>query len=266
MLQVKEISLDQISLKDDFVRLEYSADKYNELLNSIRQVGILYPLMVLETDKGLLLISGYRRFQAAKELGFATAPCFCLKTGIDDAEILRMHENLYREDVSPLQEAVCFLRLERTYHFTREKIAKLIGKSKAYITQRIQILGWPDNLQQSLSAGHVSYSIARELSAITDQAELTRLLELAVQGGATVRTVLGWVSEWKIQKELRTQQNELKMEAPAMKQTAGNSSQCFLCGKDSHTANLITINVCKECMQAIEPEEEPETKPPPTTS
>lgn len=259
MLQVKEISLDQISLKDDFVRLEYSADKYNELLNSIRQVGILYPLMVLETDKELLLISGYRRFQAAKELGFATAPCFCLKTGIDDAEILRMHENLYREDVSPLQEAVCFIRLERTYHFTREKIAKLIGKSKAYITQRIQILSWPDNLQQSLSAGHVSYSIARELSAVTEQTELTRLLELAVQSGATVRTVLSWVNEWKVEKELRTQQNELKMEAPAMSQTAENNSQCFLCGKDNSTANLIAVNICKQCMKALEPDQDQQT-------
>jgi len=265
MLQVKEISLDQIELKDDFVRLEYSADKYNELVNSIRQVGILYPLMVLETDKGLLLISGYRRFQAAKELGFATAPCFCLKTGIDDAEILRMHENLYREDVSPLQEAVCFLRLERTYHFTREKIAKLIGKSKAYITQRIQILSWPDNLQQSLSSGHVSYSIARELSAVTEQTELTRLLELAVQSGATVRTVLTWVNEWKSRKAMELQQKELNMEAPANQPTEQEYQQCFLCGKDSHTVNLIAINICKQCMEALEPNP-PQKEPPPPKS
>ena len=158
MLAVKAVPTDTITLRDDFLRLQFDGEKYTELVNSIRQLGILCPLVALDTSEGLILVSGYRRYQAAKDISLPTVPCICLKAGIDDAEILRMHENLYREDVSPLQEAVCFLRLEQTYHFTREKISKLIGKSKAYITQRIQILDWPDQLQQALSAGHISYS------------------------------------------------------------------------------------------------------------
>lgn len=252
MLQVREIPVDNISLRDEFKREDYSSEKYQELNNSIKQLGILHPLVTLDTSEGLILVSGYRRYQIAKETGLPTVPCVTLKTGIDDAEILRLHENLYREDISPLQEAISFLRLEQTYHFTREKISKLIGKSKSYITQKINILNWPDNLQQALASGNISYSVARELSVVDDLPELTNLLETCVQSGATVRTVLHWVSEWKtkkLQKEAEVQNKDLfnKPDETETKQTS-----CYLCGRGRDKANLTTVCMCKDCLSIIE--------------
>jgi len=255
MLQVREIPIDNISLIGAFARQDYSSEKYQELNNSIKQLGILHPLVTLETDEGLLLITGYRRYQVAKETGLPTVPCITLKTGIDDAEILRLHENLYREDISPLQEAISFIRLEQTYHFTREKISKLVGKSKSYITQKINILSWPDNLQQALASGHISYSVARELSIIDEMPELIRLLETCVQSGATVRTVLHWVSEWKtkkLQKEVETQQKDISEKPDGM---VTKEEHCYLCGRGSDKTKLTTICICSECNSIIDDKE-----------
>jgi len=261
MLQVKEISLDTITLRDDFLRLEFSGEKYQELVNSVRQLGVLSPLVALDTSDGLILVSGYRRFQAAKDVALPTVPCICLKAGIDDAEILRLHENLYREDITPLQEAVSFLRLERTYHFTREKIAKLIGKSKAYITQRIQILDWADDLQQALSSNSINYSIARELSVITDQTERTRLLNICIQSGATVRTVLSWVQEWRANKPISEDPDQLTFDALDDIHKKHNKTLCYLCGHEHPLVSLTNILICKDCLGGIN---EPPPAPDPT--
>lgn len=251
MLQVKEVPLDSISLNIDFTRTQYDPQKYQDLVTSIRQMGIIYPLITMETPEGYILIAGYRRYNAAKEIGLPSVPCYCLKVGMDDAEILRLHENIFREDVSPIQEAIQLSRLEQTYHFTREKIAKLTGKSKGYVTQRIQILSWPQPLQEAVANGSVSYSVARELSMVTEGSELLRLLDMCVTGGATVRTVLSWVNQWKADEAERHLLLSKPNQSAPPDETDQPSLKCYLCSAELLQSGVVIIHLCPGCAEQI---------------
>jgi len=247
MIHTKEIPLDSITLNPDFIRTQSNVQKYQELKDSIKQKGIIYPLITIQTTDQLLLVAGYRRFQAAKDLGLPSVPCYCLQVGMDDAEIMRLHENLFREDITPTQEAAAFIRLEHTYHFTREKIAKLIGKSKSYVTQKIQILTWPTPLQQALADSHISYSVARELSVVDDQRELNRLLELCLTSGATVRTVLGWIQEWRTTKiQLSINNKPIDQSAESNSSDTANN-KCQFCGSTPLDQPPLAYYICTDC-------------------
>ena len=277
MLQTKELPIDSISTSPNFHRDQYDPTKHQDLIASIKQVGIVYPLITIETESGPMLISGYRRFLAAKEIGLPSVPCYILKIGIDDAEIMRLHENLFREDISPFQEAIAFARLEQTYHFTRDKVSKMIGKSKSYVTQRLQILDWPRDLQDALATSQVSYSIARELSAVTALTELKSLLHTVITSGATVRTVIQWVQDWK--SSISTQQPSTP--GPPTSDIQGSNTQsnipCYFCENQFPNSDIYTIHICTDCFSKIsnqddsQPPSQPQTNhthnpPNPTTT
>jgi ParB family chromosome partitioning protein len=172
-------------------------DKLLDLKQSISSIGILHPLVVLPFEDKFILISGYRRLAVAKQLLYPSIPAIVLQTGIDDAEIIRLHENIYREDISPIQEAAAFFRLEHTYHFNREKIAKITGRSKSYVTQRIQILDYPADIQDLLASSVLSYSLARELIRVKDPKQRQYFSTMIVTSGATVRTLLAWIKDYE---------------------------------------------------------------------
>ena len=256
MIQTKEITLDSITLDPNFFRGLYDPQKFEELKESIKQKGIIYPLITIETTEGLLLVAGYRRFQAAKELGLPSVPCYCLQIGLDDAEIMRLHENLFREEITPIQEAHTFDRLEKTYHFTREKISKLIGKSKSYVTQKIQILSWPAELQDALAQANISYSIARELSSVDDMTELLRLLQLCVTSGATVRTVLLWIQEWKSSQTKLNLSTPVNVDNIIPPTNQSNQTTCDFCGSQPVNGELKTYVICTNCTDELFPKAE----------
>jgi ParB/RepB/Spo0J family partition protein len=271
MKETKLIPSDSISIFDDFNRTTTDPQADADLLSSIRQLGIIHPLIVLQSQDKYILISGYRRYFAARELGLPTIPCITISGGIDDAEIMRLHENLFRLDISPLEEAVSLARLEHTYHFTREKISKMIGKSKAYVTQRIQILGYPGPLKDALAHNALSFSIARELSDVTDIPHLVSLISLCIQSGATVRTVAGWVADWK---SSRPSPQESPQESPhASFDNISHSSKdsCFICSHTSDISPLKSILLCNDCLVTLQnflsysPTTPPDSTPNPDT-
>lgn len=256
MLTTKEVPLDSITLREEFTRGISDRDKHNELVLSIKARGILYPLIVMETPEGLTLVAGYRRYEAAKEIGLPTVPCICLKVGIDDAEIIRLHENLYREDISPLAEAEAMDRLERTYHFTRGKIANLLGKSASYVTQRLQILNWHPELKRVLSLNQINYSVARELSAVTDDEELHSMVEQIISSGASVRTVANWVIEWKAAIAAAKPEIDISQPVAETKPASDEPTSCYFCARYLGIETMKKIAVCPDCLSKIDATEE----------
>lgn len=252
MLTTKEVPLDSITLREEFKRDVFDQSKHDDLVLSIKARGILYPLIVMETPEGSTLVAGYRRYQAAYVLGLATVPCICLKVGIDDAEVIRLHENLYREDISPLAEAEAMGRLERTYHFTRSKIANLLGKSASYVTQRLQILTWHPELKRVLSLNSINYSVARELSAVTDDGSLRSMIEQIISAGASVRTVANWVIEWKADVVAAADKQSVAQPRDETKPTQEGQPSCFTCGLYISGDNRIRIDLCPDCLEIVE--------------
>jgi len=256
MLTAKEVPLDSITLREEFQRGIYDQQNQADLVQSIKARGIIYPLICMETPEGLTLVAGYRRYHAAQNLGLPAVPCICLKVGIDDAEILRLHENLYREDITPVEEAQAMARLETTYHFTRAKIANLLGKSPAYVTQRLTILHWNPELRQALASNQIHYSVARELAAVTEEDSLHAMLEQIISSGASVRTVITWVQKWK--GDVVTAQEQLKTSQPPAETGIQDTDAitCYFCARYIGPGEVKRIELCKECLKKIAPASE----------
>lgn len=256
MIQTKEVPLDSLTLREEFKRDASYADRHIDLVQSIKARGILYPLITMETPEGLLLVAGYRRYAAAKELDLATVPCICLKVGLDDAEILRLHENLYREDITPIAEAEAMHRLETTYHFTRSKIANLLGKSASYVTQRLQILSWHTRLKEALRLDHINYSVARELSSVSDEEQLRFMIDQIITSGASVRVVATWVQELKTSTPSPGAETKSSPPLAEPKPTSEEPTACYFCAQYLPVEQLTQIPVCPGCLDNIKPTEE----------
>lgn len=251
MKQITLIKLSDILTQGPSKRTNIPDSELEDLTASIKQLGVLQPIIVNKQGENLFIISGSRRVAAAQAAGLIEIPAQVLQISDEDVEIMRLHENLFREELSALDQAQSLLYLEQHYHLTREKIAQLMGKTKGWVTQRIDVISWPDEIKLALTSEEISYSIGRELAKVDDLTELRRLLDLAKESGATVRIISTWITEW--------QQKQLKKEQPlfpadrdeTLKAVAAIMiSPCYTCGDDK-AAQIHLIGVCDACLDQL---------------
>lgn len=251
MKQITLIKLSDILTQGPSPRTNFPDSELEDLTASIKQLGVLQPIIVNKQGENLFIISGSRRVAAATAAGLTEIPAQVLQISDEDVEIMRLHENLFREDLSALDQAQSLLYLEQHYHLTREKIAQLMGKTKGWVTQRIDIISWPDEIKSALTSGEISYSIGRELAKVDNLTELKRLLELAKESGATVRIISTWITEWQ-QKQLKKTEPTIKGDTEEIIKTvtAIMISPCYTCGDDKAT-QIHIIGVCSECLAQL---------------
>ena len=251
MKQITLIKLSDILVSSPSVRINAPNSELEDLTESIKQLGVLQPIILNKQGENLYIISGSRRVAAARTAGLQEIPAIIMQISDEDVEIMRLHENLFREDLSPIDQAQSLLYLEQHYHLTREKIATLMGKTKGWVTQRIDILSWPDEIKLSLISGQISYSIGRELAKVEDAVEQKRLLVLAIESGATVRVISTWVTEWQ-QKQVMKAEIDVEIEKDEMLDKVLDimQSPCYTCGDDK-AKEIHLIGVCPDCLAQL---------------
>jgi ParB family chromosome partitioning protein len=168
-------------------RQAFSEEGIAELAESIRQKGILQPLLVREVDGGYQLIAGERRYRAAQRLGLDQVPVTI--RAADDGEALEMAliENIQREDLNPLEEARAYRRLTDEFHLTQEQIATRVGKNRSTVANTLRLLQLPEAIKRDIERGVLSSGHARALvTAGSDTAQLALAREV-VERRLTVR-------------------------------------------------------------------------------
>ena len=175
------IEVDKIKPNPYQPRREFDQEKLKELADSIRQYGILQPLVVtrreMEKDDGGLaveyeLIAGERRLRASKIAGLAQVPVL-IRVG-DDAKMkleLAIIENLQREDLNPVDRAKAFDRLAKEFGFKHAEIGEKVGKSREYVSNTMRLLTLPERMLTSLSEGKISEGHTRPLMMLVDRPE-----------------------------------------------------------------------------------------------
>ena len=161
-------------------------DAIDELVASIREVGVLEPLLVRRAAGGFEIISGERRYRAARQAGLEELPCIVLD--VDDAQVLTIAliENLQRQDLSPFEEAEGLRALLDNFGYTHEEIARKIGKARTSVTETLSIADIPATLREKLDAAGVhTKSILLEVARTADAAEQAALVERIVREGLT---------------------------------------------------------------------------------
>ena len=146
-----------------------------ELAASIREVGILQPLVVRSTPGGFELIAGERRLRAAREAGLERVPVLIRQAGENESMELALVENLQRENLSPLETAAAYQALMDGFGLSKDQLARRLGKSRAAVTNTLRLVQLPENIQALLGDGKISEGHARALLGLENEAQMTEL-------------------------------------------------------------------------------------------
>ena len=187
--RLADVSVDDISPNPYQPRVHFDEDSLGDLTESIRQIGVLQPILVRQIDDGYELIAGERRWRAAQRAGLASVPA--IVRAADDLGSMEqaLVENLHRQDLTPLEEAAAYNQLLEDFELTHEQVAERVGKSRAAVTNTLRLLGLPPGVQRLLTDGRLSAGHARALLGTPDRARQEALAQQAVDEGWTVRAV-----------------------------------------------------------------------------
>lgn len=194
--RIVELPLVKVTPNKNQPRQNFKEQTLNELAESIREFGIIQPIIVRSLDGGGLyeIISGERRYKAAKILGLATIPCI-INQNVDDIASLEMAliENIQRDDLTPIELSHTFKQLIDEFKLTHEELSKKIGKSRAAITNSLRLLLLPLEVQKMVDTGSLSAGHARTLLSLENKEEQIKLANQVVEQDLSVRQVEGVV-------------------------------------------------------------------------
>jgi ParB family chromosome partitioning protein len=188
--QQNEVPINQISPNPRQPRTVFDENALNELIASIKSVGILQPPVVRKVgERQYELVMGERRFRAAKAAGLTSIPVIIRQT--PDNELLReaLIENIHRSQLNPLEEGAAYTQLLSDFGCTHDELALKLGRSRPLISNTIRLLNLPDSVQRKVASGVISAGHARALLGITDSTEIEKLASRIVAEGLSVRSV-----------------------------------------------------------------------------
>ena len=186
---VAEIALSQISPNPYQPRKNFRDEAIKELTESVRVHGIVQPLLVTRLSEGKYqLIAGERRFRAAKAAGLEKVPAVVKESVEKQAALeIALIENIQREDLNPIEEAVAFQQLHEEFSLTQEEIAKQVGKDRSTVANLLRLLRLPDKVKTMVASGQISIGHARAILALGSAKEQEALAQRVVRDDLTVR-------------------------------------------------------------------------------
>ncbi len=167
--RVRDVAIDLVIPSPLQPRTQFGESPLDDLVESIRQHGIIQPLIVRPVDGKLELIAGERRWRASKKLGLATVPV--IEREASDRDVLEMAliENLQREDLNPMEEAAGYVRLAREFSLKQEEIASRVGKSRASVANAMRLLDLHGDVQLLVAQARLSVGHAKAILSLKDQ-------------------------------------------------------------------------------------------------
>ncbi len=195
--RVQRVALNRIRPSALQPRKEFAAEALQELADSIREQGIVQPLIVRERGGFFELIAGERRWRAAQLLNLTEVPVITREA--DDRAVLELAliENLQRENLNPLEEAVGYAQLAEQFQLTQEEIAVKVGKSRAAVANATRLLKLPGPVQDLLRDNRIAVGHAKVILGLTDATQQTLAAERIVKEGLNVRQTEGLIAKWQ---------------------------------------------------------------------
>src|SRR3984893_4958907 len=214
--RVERVALSEIMPSPLQPRKIFRSDQLQELVESIREHGIIQPLIVRKIEGKFELIAGERRWRAANQLGLKEAPVIVRQASDRDVLELALIENLQREQLNPLEEAHAYQRLGQDFALRQEDIAQRVGKSRSVVANSLRLLDLHSQVQAYLAQGRLSVGHAKGLLAFQNQDEQLVAAEITIRQAATVR-----MTERLVASQLARQGRSGK---PGARSSLGNSA------------------------------------------
>ncbi len=186
-LGIHEIELDKIIPNEFQPRKVFDDGKLSELAASIKEQGVIQPVIVHRSSSGYQLIAGERRWRAARLAGLKTIPALVKEATRRDLMEMALIENIQREDLNALEAAEVYKRLQDEFKLTQEELAKRVGKERSTVTNFLRLLGLPREVKQELAAGALSMGHAKALLSLDRARDQVQAAGAIVKKGLSVR-------------------------------------------------------------------------------
>jgi len=269
MIKVERIALKKIKLSDEQMRTDPLSVGVEDLARSIERVGLLHPLVVRREGDGYVVVAGVRRYLALVSLNYEEVPCVVIDGKAQEMDAITIHENIHRESVNVVEEARWLERMHKKYHISVTDLARMIGKSHAYVSQRLKLLSCDPYIVECVEQGKMSFSVGRELDRIDDPGERRMYARMAAENGCSEIQARLWVSDYlsrKYKQQVPSNNGAGNLgrvsppapQIPATQVVSGDQERsslpledkrvwCYNCGEDVTDTQKVLITLCVDC-------------------
>jgi len=250
-----EIDLSLIDEPDGILRMEIDPEYISELAQSIREIGLLQPILLARSGPRFEIVAGHCRYLAHIKAGLPRIKATVRDMTRDEIAIARATENLNRKDLTPVEEALTYNDLIGKHGLTLEEVGKKMGKTPGLIKRRIDILRMAPQLQEALHKKRISIGVAEELWPISDITQLDYYLSFALDGGCTVSVARQWCKDWKDQVRRKSSDVGGSGNLVSPYEPRPTFMTCDLCIGPVELGKDVIVRMCPDChkqlMQAL---------------
>ena len=249
---IKDIAMENIDEPQHIARSNIDDAALVELAESIQRIGLINPITVRPIGNRYEIVAGHRRYLAHKILGRKTIMARIVDTSTDEAEAMKIVENIQREQLSYAEEIHNIRYMRDIMGMDTRQIASMTGRSLRWVQQRLDALQWPETVIEAVSNGQISAGAARKLMQVDDPDYRQYLMDCAVRNGATEWTVTGWVQAWEVSK-LQAPVEEIEV-APRRDDRVAYKVviPCYACRQELPVEQMHIVRICDRCKAAID--------------
>ena len=201
--KIEEIEVAKISPNPFQPRKTFDPGALKELSDSIKEHGVIQPLVVTRTAVGYELVVGERRFRASQLAGMLKVPAIIKETMVDQTKLeVALIENIQRQELNPIEEAQAYERLMKTFNLTQDQVAKKVGKSRPAVANTVRLLNLPAEVQRGVVEGKIMEGHARALLGLNDPEKILLMYKVVVEQNLNVRQVEAKVRELTAKRQM----------------------------------------------------------------
>ena len=215
--QTHELPLKDIEPNPDQPRKNFTEDALETLMESIKNFGIVQPIVVRKKGKKYQIVAGERRYRAASALGLDQAPVIIKDYSTEEVTEIALVENLQRQDLDPIEEAFAYQRLLDTFKQTQDLIAARVGRSRSHVANMMRLLKLPEAIQNDLSVGELTIGQARPLLSLSNEKTQLEVAEKIKEEDLNARQVEALVNSLASTKKSKTNKKPTKKDSAELR-------------------------------------------------
>jgi ParB/RepB/Spo0J family partition protein len=255
-MHLAKIGINELREPAQVARATIDEQGLDELAESIRRVGVINPLTVKEVDGGYEVVAGHRRLLAARRAGMVALPCLVRSARDADPTAIKLHENLYWQELTPVEEAAFFAELLPTCGNDTDQLAALVKQTRSYVEGRLNLLNGDPEVLAAVAARRISLGVGEELNKIAREKDRRYYLGWAIETGATRSTVRQWRAISAAQVDVPTSAVEPAPGPASVLPPGRDIFLCFLCGDKEPVTDLEFHHIHRSCRVRMEREAE----------
>lgn len=217
-----EVNLSEVRSNPYQPRKFFDDDALEELAQSIKEYGVVEPVILKKSIKGYEIVAGERRCKAAKIAGLSTIPAIIKEFTDEEMMEIALLENIQREDLNPIDTAISISNILAVKNITQEEFSKKMGKSRSYVTNLLGLLNLPKSVQELVKNGKLSMSAARSLSKIADEERVIELANKIIKEDLNVRDIEKILSNKKENSKTKYKNEKYRIYEDAISDAIGN--------------------------------------------